>query len=149
MVRPGSAGRCDGRGPDRRLCGYEPRKLAEACAPCPVLAYHIPSLTKTNLTVAQLSTLLNIEGVVGFKFTDMDLAKMDSLISKHPRAVIFHGISAAQAVTRAQNSICLEWPNGLALHNLPLSGHWSGVGGVAIVLGGPAGDSGEGLLARE
>lgn len=43
------------------------RSLAAAVAPLPVIAYHIPSVTKSQMSTAQLCTLLDIDGVVGFK----------------------------------------------------------------------------------
>lgn len=43
--------------------------LAKAVSPMPVIAYHIPTVTGTNMSVEQLKTLLDIDGVVGYKFT--------------------------------------------------------------------------------
>lgn len=48
------------------LC-FMSRELATAAHPLPVLAYHIPAVTHTNLTVDQMLRLLDIDGVVGFK----------------------------------------------------------------------------------
>lgn len=72
-------------------------ELARACAPVPVIAYHIPAMTHVNFTADQLAKLLDIPGVVGYKYTDTDLGKMDALLARRPGAVIFHGISPMQA----------------------------------------------------
>eukprot|EP00040_Diaphanoeca_grandis_P003539 m.25176 g.25176 ORF g.25176 m.25176 type:complete len:314 (-) comp14901_c0_seq1:303-1244(-) len=90
--------------------------LATAVAPLPVIAYHIPVITGTNFSVDQLARLLDIDGVVGYKFTDMDLNKMDGLLARCPQAIIFHGISPIQTaaliygarggITGASNCLC-------------------------------------------
>jgi len=72
------------------------QELAKISAPTPVIAYHIPSVTKMQMTTSELCTLLDIEGVVGFKFTDSDLYKLERTLAARPDAIIFHGMSTVQ-----------------------------------------------------
>jgi N-acetylneuraminate lyase len=72
------------------------RELAAAVAPVPVIAYHIPTITKMQMTTAELCMLLDIDGVVGFKYTDVDLYKLERTRAARPDAIIFHGMSTVQ-----------------------------------------------------
>lgn len=72
------------------------KKLAAAVAPLSVVAYHIPTVTKMQMSTAELCKLLDIDGVVGFKFTDPDLYKLERTLAARPDAIIFHGMSTVQ-----------------------------------------------------
>eukprot|EP00039_Didymoeca_costata_P015728 m.272527 g.272527 ORF g.272527 m.272527 type:complete len:317 (+) comp16274_c0_seq1:150-1100(+) len=71
-------------------------KLAEAASPTPVIAYHIPGVTGVNLSSSQLCELLEIPGVVGYKYTDNDLYKMECVLAAKPEAFMLHGMSTIQ-----------------------------------------------------
>ena len=55
------------------------------------LVYHIPPITKTNPTLAELLELVDIAGVVGLKFTDWNLFLLRRLRLERPDIVIFNG----------------------------------------------------------
>ena len=57
----------------------------------PTLVYHIPIITGLDLTVDELTELLDIEGVVGLKLSDYDLYLMERLASGPHRAFIYNG----------------------------------------------------------
>ena len=51
-------------------------------SPAPVVAYYIPGLTGQSLSLDQLGSLLQVEGVCGLKFTDFNLYVMQRLIAR-------------------------------------------------------------------
>ncbi len=57
----------------------------------PVLVYHIPGLTGCRLTLDEMVGLLDIEGVVGLKFTDYDIFFLRRILMARPEALIFNG----------------------------------------------------------
>lgn len=59
---------------------YTDRALASK--PVPVLAYYIPAVTKTELSLDQLQQIAAIPGVMGFKFTGYVLRAVGLAISK-------------------------------------------------------------------
>lgn len=66
--------------------------LALASKPVPVLAYYIPAVTKTELSLDQLQQIAAIPGVMGFKFTGYNLFKMSRLLTRmDPGQVIYNG----------------------------------------------------------
>lgn len=66
--------------------------LAAASAPVPVLAYYIPAVTKSELSLDQLSQISSLPNVMGFKFTGYDLFKMSRLLARmDPGQVVYNG----------------------------------------------------------
>ncbi len=57
----------------------------------PLLVYHIPILTGTALTANEMLRLLDIEGVVGFKFSDWNLFFMRRILMQRPEVPVFNG----------------------------------------------------------
>lgn len=58
----------------------------------PVLAYYIPMLTGTRLTLDELTLLAEMPGVAGLKFTDFNLYLMQRLMARmRADQVVFHG----------------------------------------------------------
>ncbi len=57
----------------------------------PLLVYYIPSHSGHRFTVEEMSALLDIDGVVGFKISDWDLFFMNRVLRRHPEAVVFNG----------------------------------------------------------
>jgi len=63
-----------------------------AAASClPLLVYHIPILTGRVLSVDEMTLLLDVEGVIGFKFSDWNLYFMRQVLKKRPDITIFNG----------------------------------------------------------
>jgi N-acetylneuraminate lyase len=61
-------------------------------SPLPVVAYYIPGLTGQNHSVANLSSLLELPGIAGFKWTDPNLYAMHRLASRfRPDQVLYNG----------------------------------------------------------
>ena len=56
----------------------------------PVLIYHIPSVTGINLSAEEIIELLSINNVIGMKYTDTDLDKLN-IISREDDKYIFFG----------------------------------------------------------
>lgn len=65
-------------------------QLARA-ARLPLLVYHIPALTAHKSTADELLRLLDIEGVIGLKFSDYDLFLMQRLLLARPHITVFNG----------------------------------------------------------
>ncbi len=57
----------------------------------PTFIYHIPHLTHHELDVSALIELLQIEGVVGLKFTDWNLFLMRRVLYRLPETIVFNG----------------------------------------------------------
>ncbi len=57
----------------------------------PVLIYHIPILTGRVLSVDEMCKLLDIDGVIGFKFSDWNLYFMRQVIKQRPGITVFNG----------------------------------------------------------
>lgn len=57
----------------------------------PVLAYNCPMLTNRRFTVDQMMELLDIDGVVGLKFSDCDLFLLKRILRARPNAIVFNG----------------------------------------------------------
>jgi len=57
----------------------------------PLLVYHIPILSGHVLTVDQMLALLDIDHVVGFKFSDWNLFFMKRVLIRRPDVTIFSG----------------------------------------------------------
>jgi len=60
-------------------------------AQIPLLIYHNPAYSGSMPTVDQLVELLDIDGVVGFKFSDWNLGFMKSVIAMRPHVAVFNG----------------------------------------------------------
>ena len=60
-------------------------------AQIPVLVYHVPALTHSNPTVEEIFELLDVEGVVGLKYTDWNLFFMKRLLLARPETIVFNG----------------------------------------------------------
>jgi len=58
----------------------------------PVLVYHIPQLTGRVLSVEEMCQLLDIDGVIGFKFSDWNLYFMRRVIKQRPGITVFNGM---------------------------------------------------------
>ena len=57
----------------------------------PVLVYHIPTLSGHSTSVEEMIRLLDIEGVVGLKFSDYNVFMMARLIKARPAITVFSG----------------------------------------------------------
>jgi len=57
----------------------------------PVLIYHIPTITNIDLEANQLVELLNINNVIGIKYTDANLEKLKQISSVVDNKYIFYG----------------------------------------------------------
>lgn len=57
----------------------------------PLLVYHIPILTGHSFTVEQMLRLLDIKGVMGFKFSDWSLFFMKRVLLAKPDITVFNG----------------------------------------------------------
>jgi dihydrodipicolinate synthase/N-acetylneuraminate lyase len=55
-----------------------------------LLIYHIPALTGLTLSIDEMLALLDIEGVVGFKFTEWNLFFMKRVLSARTDITIFN-----------------------------------------------------------
>ncbi len=71
------------------LLGYC-RTLAAASS-VPLLAYHIPATTGYNLTLDQLSRMVELPNVAGLKFTSEDLYLLERLVERFPEKLFFAG----------------------------------------------------------
>ncbi len=60
-------------------------------AQIPVLVYHIPALTQHTPTLDEMLALVDIEGVVGLKFTDWNLLFLKRLLLARPDIVVLSG----------------------------------------------------------
>ena len=60
-------------------------------AQLPLLVYHIPILTGHVLTVDEMTRLLDIDHVIGFKFSDWNLFFMHRVMQKRPDTIVFNG----------------------------------------------------------
>jgi len=60
-------------------------------SPLPLLIYHVPVITHVSLSLDEMVQLLDIEGVVGLKYTDWNLFFMKRLILSRPDAIVFSG----------------------------------------------------------
>ena len=67
------------------------KRVAEA-SELPVIIYNIPGLTGTAYGYDQLCELLEIEGVVGMKFTSSDFFLLNRLVSAYPEKVFYNGV---------------------------------------------------------
>ena len=66
------------------------RRIAEA-SDLPVIIYNIPGLTGTAYGYDQLCELLEIEGVLGMKFTSSDFFLLNRLVNTYPDKVFYNG----------------------------------------------------------
>lgn len=66
------------------------RSIAEA-SELPVIIYNIPGLTGTAYGYDQLCELLEIEGVMGMKFTSSDFFLLNRLVNTYPEKVFYNG----------------------------------------------------------
>ena len=57
----------------------------------PVLIYHIPNITGINLPAEEIIELLNINNVIGIKYTDSDLEKLKTISENVKDKYIFYG----------------------------------------------------------
>lgn len=57
----------------------------------PVLIYHIPNITNIDLDTNELTELLNINNVIGIKYTGSNLKKLKNLASNNKNKKIFFG----------------------------------------------------------
>ena len=57
----------------------------------PVLIYHIPNITRINLPAEEIIELLNINNVIGIKYTDSDLEKLKTISENVKDKYIFYG----------------------------------------------------------
>jgi N-acetylneuraminate lyase len=60
-------------------------------AQIPLVIYYNPGYSGFTPTVDQLVELLDIDGVVGFKFSDWNLCYMKYVMTKRPAAIVFNG----------------------------------------------------------
>lgn len=58
----------------------------------PVIIYHLPKITKIDLSASELIELLNINNVIGIKFTDNNLEKLKEISSQVHDKNIFYGM---------------------------------------------------------
>lgn len=58
----------------------------------PLLVYHIPMLTGRALTVDEMLRLLDIDGVIGLKFSDWNLFYVKQLLMVRPGITVFNGM---------------------------------------------------------
>lgn len=57
----------------------------------PLLVYHIPILSGHSLSLDEMCALIDIEGVVGLKYSDWDLFSMKRLIARRPEISVMNG----------------------------------------------------------
>jgi N-acetylneuraminate lyase len=57
----------------------------------PLLIYYIPGVNAVTFTDEQFDRLLNIDHVVGIKFSDYDLFLMQQIMARHPDTVVLSG----------------------------------------------------------
>lgn len=57
----------------------------------PILVYYIPSLTHRDISIDEMKSLLDIENVVGFKFSDYNLLYMKRVMLYRHDAIVFNG----------------------------------------------------------
>ena len=57
----------------------------------PILIYHIPKITSIDLSVEELTELLNINNVIGIKYTDSNLVKLKELSKINKDKYIYFG----------------------------------------------------------
>ena len=57
----------------------------------PVLVYHIPTLSGRSTSVEEMIQLLDIDGVVGLKFSDYNIFMMDRLLIERPDTTVLSG----------------------------------------------------------
>ena len=57
----------------------------------PLLVYHIPILSGHQLTVDEMCALLDIEGVIGLKYSDWNLFSMKRVIARRPDVCVMNG----------------------------------------------------------
>ncbi len=57
----------------------------------PMIAYYIPVLTGIKMNIEQISELLNVDGIVGIKFTDNDFYLLQQIRHQFPNKLIYSG----------------------------------------------------------
>lgn len=57
----------------------------------PMIVYNFPAFSGSSLSGAQISELLNLEGVVALKQTSDDLYQMEQLTRRNPNKTVFNG----------------------------------------------------------
>ena len=57
----------------------------------PLLVYHIPILSGHSLTVDEMCALLDIEGVIGLKYSDWNLFTMKRVLARRPGIAVMNG----------------------------------------------------------
>lgn len=57
----------------------------------PVLIYHIPNITEIDLSAKEIVELLNINNVIGIKYTDANLEKLEEISTNVKNKYIFYG----------------------------------------------------------
>ena len=57
----------------------------------PMLIYHVPAITKHSPTLDEMLELLDVDGVVGLKFSDYNLFFLRRLLLARPHTVAFSG----------------------------------------------------------
>lgn len=71
------------------LCEYY-RTVAEA-TDLPLLIYHIPALSGVGLSLGEMGRLLDLENVVGIKFSDYNHFFLRQIREHHPESIVFSG----------------------------------------------------------
>jgi dihydrodipicolinate synthase/N-acetylneuraminate lyase len=66
-------------------------ELARAAGELPLLVYYIPCLTEHQSTYGELLELLDVEGVIGLKFSDYNLFLLQRLLRARPGTLAFNG----------------------------------------------------------
>jgi N-acetylneuraminate lyase len=66
------------------------RDLA-AASPLPTLVYHIPMRSGLDYNADQLGELLELPGVVGMKYTDVNMFTLERITAAHPDKIVLMG----------------------------------------------------------
>ncbi len=74
----------------RQVLGFYADIAGESALP--LLIYHIPALSARPATVEEILEMLEIDGVIGLKFTDWNLSFMQRLLHTRPEITIFSGM---------------------------------------------------------
>ncbi|WP_108649050.1 N-acetylneuraminate lyase [Dongshaea marina] len=67
------------------------RAIIDAAGGTPMVVYNFPAMSGVNLSLDQISTLLELPQVIGLKQTSADLYQMEQIRARHPDKVLFNG----------------------------------------------------------
>lgn len=67
------------------------KAIIDAAAGVPLIIYNVSAMTGRRLSIAELSELVELPGVVGLKQTDVDMYQMEQLRRRYPALVLLNG----------------------------------------------------------